>query len=309
MFEPLVLTLKALLRQGELDKPFTGGIGSFKLYVMIANHLEKEIGGADKLQSLGRVFVSFLDRYRTGGEGELNQGSILRSEGGEAVFKGIFRIKDVGVMFLSAWNTMKMCAKYWKGVGRGVPFQYSYVGCLIDHTFLRRERNTSIRKAQKAISSNVMETKAVEYNKVAFMGAVLNPRSELVPQYLQQQHQTLQQSQTQTQTQFTFKHPGKTTEKGASKKGASKKRARAADLLGGEGRGSQAAKKAGKKRMGAGSLVEGALDPGADRVKVKKRRGAGSLVEGTVDADADMLAKGYGYESAMAFENEKEVNF
>jgi len=38
-FSPVVLFLKVLLTQQDLDKPFTGGLGSYKLYVLVAHHV------------------------------------------------------------------------------------------------------------------------------------------------------------------------------------------------------------------------------------------------------------------------------
>ena len=38
-FPVVVLVLKILLIQHGLDKPFTGGLGSFKLYVLVASHV------------------------------------------------------------------------------------------------------------------------------------------------------------------------------------------------------------------------------------------------------------------------------
>jgi DNA polymerase sigma len=38
-FAPVVLFLKVLLGQQKLDKPFTGGLGSYKLYVLVAHHV------------------------------------------------------------------------------------------------------------------------------------------------------------------------------------------------------------------------------------------------------------------------------
>jgi hypothetical protein len=38
-FATVVLALKVILSQQGLDKPFTGGLGSFKLYVLVANHV------------------------------------------------------------------------------------------------------------------------------------------------------------------------------------------------------------------------------------------------------------------------------
>ncbi len=38
-FSTVVLFLKVLLQQADLDKPYTGGLGSYKLYVLVANHV------------------------------------------------------------------------------------------------------------------------------------------------------------------------------------------------------------------------------------------------------------------------------
>lgn len=38
-FAPIVLVLKVLMVQQGLDKPFTGGLGSYKLYVLVAHHV------------------------------------------------------------------------------------------------------------------------------------------------------------------------------------------------------------------------------------------------------------------------------
>lgn len=38
-FATVVLFLKILLAQQDLDKPFTGGLGSYKLYVLVAHHV------------------------------------------------------------------------------------------------------------------------------------------------------------------------------------------------------------------------------------------------------------------------------
>lgn len=43
-FATVVLFLKILLQQMDLDKPFTGGLGSFRLYVLVANHVSCFIG-------------------------------------------------------------------------------------------------------------------------------------------------------------------------------------------------------------------------------------------------------------------------
>lgn len=38
-FASIVLILKVLMVQQSLDKPFTGGLGSYKLYVLVAHHV------------------------------------------------------------------------------------------------------------------------------------------------------------------------------------------------------------------------------------------------------------------------------
>lgn len=38
-FPAVVVVLKVLLSEHNLDKPFTGGLGSFSLYVLVAHHV------------------------------------------------------------------------------------------------------------------------------------------------------------------------------------------------------------------------------------------------------------------------------
>jgi DNA polymerase sigma len=49
-FAPIVLILKVLMAQQDLDKPFTGGLGSYKLYVLVAYHIDCHLasGGRDR---------------------------------------------------------------------------------------------------------------------------------------------------------------------------------------------------------------------------------------------------------------------
>lgn len=61
-FSTVVLFLKAFLHQHELDVPFTGGLGSFKLYVLVAFHIQQHLlaGGRDEP---GEVLLAFFFRY------------------------------------------------------------------------------------------------------------------------------------------------------------------------------------------------------------------------------------------------------
>jgi len=49
-FKNVILVLKILLVQRGYDKPFTGGIGSYKLYVLLAALLES-VGGGEVSES------------------------------------------------------------------------------------------------------------------------------------------------------------------------------------------------------------------------------------------------------------------
>lgn len=61
-FSIVVLFLKILLTQQSLDTPFTGGLGSYKLYVLVAHHIDRhlKLGGSDRP---AEIVLSFLHRY------------------------------------------------------------------------------------------------------------------------------------------------------------------------------------------------------------------------------------------------------
>ncbi|KAG7366439.1 hypothetical protein IV203_029109 [Nitzschia inconspicua] len=61
-FPAIVVLLKMLLSEHNLDKPFTGGIGSFSLYVLVAHHLEEHLleGGND---DAAEALITFFFRY------------------------------------------------------------------------------------------------------------------------------------------------------------------------------------------------------------------------------------------------------
>ena len=65
LFSDVCLCVKILLVQRGYDKPFTGGIGSYKLYVMLAHHLDRVVGAdAAKLGNftVGVVLITFFRR-------------------------------------------------------------------------------------------------------------------------------------------------------------------------------------------------------------------------------------------------------
>jgi len=88
-FATVILFLKILLQQVNLDKPFTGGLGSYRLYVLVANHFNahKSLGGGD---SAAEMLLSFFYRYSTPSKSrdeartQLKKEVVIRAEGGEA---------------------------------------------------------------------------------------------------------------------------------------------------------------------------------------------------------------------------------
>jgi len=112
-FATVILFLKILLEQVNLDKPFTGGIGSYKLYVLLAYHFEKHLalGGNDTPEEIllsfffrfGNVGNAYNSNNNTGFDVEaltpITSLSILRSNGGEADLSSAFRIDECVALF------------------------------------------------------------------------------------------------------------------------------------------------------------------------------------------------------------------
>lgn len=91
-FPAVTLLLKVLLHQTDLDKPFSGGLGSYKLYVMIAHHYKTHLslGGGF---SAAEIIMTFLYRYSNldAKEGlncqtktEISEPTMVKCDGGEA---------------------------------------------------------------------------------------------------------------------------------------------------------------------------------------------------------------------------------
>ena len=77
IFVPVVVLLKVLLAQHNLDEPYTGGLGSYKLYILIADHIyrhqqwckDNKNGCRDSSEHIGpfEALFTFLYRYGYGG--------------------------------------------------------------------------------------------------------------------------------------------------------------------------------------------------------------------------------------------------
>lgn len=164
-FTAVVLILKILLQQTNLDKPFTGGLGSYKLYVLVAHHVDRHIslGGED---TLAEVLISFfyrfgdVSRYKNnsinrGAFTKLSQRTILFSDGGEADLSPVFKIDECaklfGLCFMRLMERIKL-----RSEGENV----SFLSAFIDTTWLRTERNLRHRKSELLSTFATSEPKA-----------------------------------------------------------------------------------------------------------------------------------------------------
>ena len=85
VFVPVVVFLKVLLAQHNLDEPYTGGLGSYKLYILIADHIyrhqewcrDQNNGCSDSSDHMGpfEVLFTFLYRY---GYGDMQGRQVLQ---------------------------------------------------------------------------------------------------------------------------------------------------------------------------------------------------------------------------------------
>ncbi|GAB9474686.1 hypothetical protein Gpo141_00011806 [Globisporangium polare] len=64
-FTLLVTFLKEFLHQFELDKPFTGGLGSFRLYIMVASLFPLEKDPSDRVQTISKHIPSVSNLLRS----------------------------------------------------------------------------------------------------------------------------------------------------------------------------------------------------------------------------------------------------
>ena len=158
-FAPVVVLLKILLRQTDLDKPFTGGLGSYKLYVLVACHLTKHLalGGSD---SPGDMFLSFLFRFgkvQTAYDGpyskimtELSQDLIVYSEhNGIADLSSVFKLEHiVKVLGMFYMRLMSQYAKHKKSD------KLSFLASIIDKKTLHQDREYFYDKARRPYHSS-----------------------------------------------------------------------------------------------------------------------------------------------------------
>lgn len=143
------------MNQQGLDKPYTGGLGSYKLYVLVAYHIETHIknGGNDRPSE---ILISLL--YRFGyicSRGDKlttdlihlkSLGQILTSDGGVCELTPVFRLPDCVDLFRECYERLSDRCLLIDNLSGG--YQCSYLSSIIDCFSLRETREASMRQAR-----------------------------------------------------------------------------------------------------------------------------------------------------------------
>ena len=144
-FSAVVLFLKILLHQHDLDVPFTGGLGSYKLYVLVAYHIQKHLalGGSD---NPGEVLLGFLFRYsggaKRGTQTVLNRDTPLKySADCSADLSNVYRLDSCVELFRACYDCLQSRSRE----------QQSVLKYVIDVNELTRLRSDFFRKAAAAV--------------------------------------------------------------------------------------------------------------------------------------------------------------
>ena len=100
--------LKIFLKQLSLDMPFTGGLGSYKLYVLIAKHIERHPEHVADKQAprLGELLLSFLEFY--GDRRNLHADTVVEMVGAETVsFERTSKVHEIRMAFEKAHSVLR----------------------------------------------------------------------------------------------------------------------------------------------------------------------------------------------------------
>eukprot|EP00644_Phytophthora_capsici_P013788 jgi/Phyca11/550989/estExt2_Genewise1Plus.C_PHYCAscaffold_400043 len=106
-FKTLVMFLKEFLHQFELDKPFTGGLGSFRLYMMVAYVFQQKKPHPPASTLLVSFFELFGNKKHPKFLHEDTQLPLPLGDGGYMDFGGVFRIDDCVETFAMAFDILK----------------------------------------------------------------------------------------------------------------------------------------------------------------------------------------------------------
>ncbi|OQR97754.1 hypothetical protein THRCLA_06873 [Thraustotheca clavata] len=152
VFNPVIVLLKEFLHQSALNKPFNGGIGSYRLYVMVG-HI---INLVDEPSNAWRVLNLFFEFFAS--PGRFNSNTILRIQiprtnlRCEAEFKHIHRIGECNSLFQLAMVALRKTIQQPK---RG-PSILSAIFCCPD---IREDRIESLNRAKALLMVKTSQLK------------------------------------------------------------------------------------------------------------------------------------------------------
>lgn len=150
-FGPIVLIMKILMSQQNLDKPFIGGLGSFKLYVLVAHHIEKHIkqGGRDRPSE---ILFSLLYRYGCKKNDKLatdllslqKRGSSIACDKAICDLVPVFKLEQCVALFNECHLRLS------ERLRRSSQQRLSFLSSFIDCHRLREARECSMRRSKAA---------------------------------------------------------------------------------------------------------------------------------------------------------------
>jgi len=151
-FSVVVLFLKVLLSQHKLDVPYSGGLGSYKLYVLLAYHINKHLasGGSDRP---GEVLLSFLYRYGcVGADGTDTNHTVLSQDvplygvdGASADLSNVFKLDECVHLF-------RLCRdRLWGRIQRSENTKSSLLAELINPSKLQIDRLARLQKLKESM--------------------------------------------------------------------------------------------------------------------------------------------------------------
>lgn len=189
-FPVLIVLLKVLLSQHGLDKPFTGGIGSYSLYVLLARHIEQHLAleGDD---NPAEILYTFFFRYgavkhsnpkipslcRTA----LSQNMIIKTQdGGSTDLKSCFKVDDCEALFGACWRLIH------KRINGSLNKKHSILQFIIDATKLEIGRS----KYKKQVESKLREIDNHKRYRVASVTPI-SPKQHILQSGQQRRVDTL----------------------------------------------------------------------------------------------------------------------
>jgi len=141
--------LKVFLSQLDLDRPFTGGLGSFKLYVLLSKHIQSRTR-----MDLGSLLMSFLEFY--GNKRNLNESTKIEMDCTEEIsFDRTSKIEQIRSAFHVAFSVLdallsqpklswKMLVQQQQAAAKNPHYSdtsTSMLACLINCEYLRSQRS------------------------------------------------------------------------------------------------------------------------------------------------------------------------